>query len=134
MNKNLLTYAIIGAGAYYFFMKKKRTGRVFVPEVETISKEEFEKTDAVIDADKSNLSLPEAIETAKGIAEKLKNAKIKIFSKGKTATFRSGLKKVKLTPENKAFFKSLSKKTGKKLSTKQQKALKLATTSYLKFR
>lgn len=133
MNKNLITYAILGAGAYYLFMRKKRSGRVIVPEVETISKEQFEATDANIDADKAGLTLPEALETAKNIADKLKDAKINIFKGGKKTTLRKGLKKVKLTPENKAFFKKLRMKGGKRLSTKQQKALKFATSN-IRFR
>jgi len=130
MNKNLLTYAIIGAGAYYFFMRKKRTGRVIVPEVETISKEQFDQTDATVNADKAGLSLPEAIETAKNIVEKIKDAKIDIIHKGKKSTFRAGLKKVKLTPANKTFFKKIKSAKGKRLSTKQQKAVKLALTTF----
>lgn len=131
MNKNLLTYAIIGVGAYYFFMRKKRTGRVIVPEVETISKEQFEQTDATVNADKAGLSLPEALETAKNIADQLKDAKINIYKGGKKTTLRKGLKKVKLTPENKDFFKKITMKGGKKLSTKQQKSVKFATTNLL---
>jgi hypothetical protein len=131
MNKNLLTYAILGAGAYYFFMRKKRTGRVIVPEVETISKEQFDQTDATVNADKAGLSLPEALETAKNIADQLKDAKINIFKGGKKLTIRKGIKKVKLTADNKAFFKKLRMKGGQKLSTKQKKSVKFATTNLL---
>jgi len=124
--KNILPIALLGAGAYFLLNKKKRRGSVYVAPVETLSEAEYNKTDAVIDADKSGLSLPEAIDTAKNVLSQLKDAKIDIFSGGKKTTFRKGLKKVKLTPANKQFFKNLKSKSGKRLSTKQQKASVLA--------
>jgi len=135
MKKNLLLYAIIGAGAYWIYKnrKPKRTGRVIVPEVETISEVEFNKTDAVVNADEKGISLPEAIEKAKDIVNTIKDAKIDIFHKGKKSTIRAGRKKVKLTAENKKFFKNIKNKKGKRLTTRQQKDVKLALTTF-KFR
>lgn len=124
--KNILPLALLGAGAYFLLNKRKKRGSVYVAPVETLSEAEYNKTDAVIDAEKSGLSLPEAIDTAKNVLSKLKDAKIDIFHAGKKTTLRKGLKKVKLTSANKKFFKDLKSKSGKRLSNKQKKASVLA--------
>ena len=132
MNKNLITYAILGAGAYWIYKnrKPKRTGKIIIEPLEKLSEAEFNKTDAVIDADAKGINLTDAIEKAKDIVSQIKDAKIDILYKGKKSTIRAGRKKVKLTKENKEFFKKIKNKKGRRLSTKQQKDVKLALTTF----
>jgi hypothetical protein len=132
MNKNLITYAILGAGAYWIYKnrKPKRTGKIIIEPLEKLSEAEFNKTDAVIDADAKGINLTDAIEKAKDIVSQIKDAKIDILHKGKKSTIRAGRKKVKLTKENKEFFKKIKNKKGRRLSTKQQKDVKLALTTF----
>lgn len=139
--ENIVLIALLGAGIYYF-TRKKRKSSVIVDEPLAITKEQFESPestvpDATIDADKNKLNLEQAVEVAKNVAEKVKDAVINIKSGGKTRTFRSGKRKVKLTAANRQYFKRLRKKTGKKYTVKQQRAIKMVAdniTAGLRFR
>lgn len=134
--QNILLLAALGIGAYFILGRKKRRGSVIVDDVNILTKEQFESpastapADITIDADKQGISLPVAIEVAKNVADKLKDAKIDIFKGGKKRTLRSGTKKVKTTPRTKINFRELSKKTGKKWTKKEQKAIQQITNQF----
>lgn len=135
--QNILLLAALGIGAYFILGRKKNRSRVIVDTDPTIlSREQYESpaptapADVTIDADKQGISLPVAIEVAKNVADKLKDAKIDIFKGGKKRTLRSGTKKVKTTPRTKINFRELSKKTGKKWTKKEQKAIQQVTNQF----
>lgn len=125
--QNVLLIAALAVGAYFLTRRPKRRGSVIVPDPSVITEQQFyspestQPADVTIDANKQGLSLPEAIEVAKGVADKLKDVKIDILKGGQKRTLRSGTKKVKLTKANKQFFKEERKK-GKRYTKKQKEA------------
>lgn len=126
--QNVILIAALAVGAYFLTRRPKRRGSVIVPDPSVITEQQFyspestQPADVTIDANKQGLSLPEAIEVAKGVADKLKDVKIDILKGGQKRTLRSGTKKVKLTKANKQFFKT-EKKKGKTYTKKQKQAL-----------
>ena len=83
---------------------------------------ETEKTDAVIDADKAKISVPDAIEAVKAVSEKIKDLKVEIKKGGETTTVRTG-KKQKAGAGRKVK-KTKTRVKGSK--AKRQKAAKVA--------
>ncbi|NDA63709.1 MAG: hypothetical protein EBX50_17005 [Chitinophagia bacterium] len=89
--QNLLLLAAAGAAAYFLF-KRKGTGAGFMMAPTAGQPGETDKTDAVIDADKAKISIPDAIEAVKAVSEKIKDLKVEIKKGGETTTVRTGKK------------------------------------------
>ena len=126
--QNIILLVGAAAVAAYFLFKGKGAsilpGGAITPEV---GGDEKDKTDATIDADKQKLSIPEAIEAAKIVAEKIKDVKIDIKKGGKTITVRGGKKK-----KGTAGIKVSKTRKGRR-STKVVKAAKTAASQAVSY-
>lgn len=95
--QNIILVLGAAAVAAYFLMRKKGStifpGGMMAPAESGAGQVNPEQTDAVIDADKAKLSIPEAIDAVSAVASKIKDLKIEIKKGGQTTTVRTGKKK-----------------------------------------
>ena len=123
-NNNTILLLAAGAAAFLFIRsrnKPTRRGEVFVDPVQTVapgSEAWTNQPDAIIDADKQSLSLPEALSMAKDVAAQVKDALVVIKSKKKKMALRTGRKKVKNT-----FNRKIRRINMKGLNKKQRKGI-----------
>ena len=94
-NKNLILFAGAAAVAAYFLLRRKDSGMLPGNSMAPTGPAAIDKTDAVIDADKAKISLPDAIEAVSAVSDKIKDLKVLIKKDGQVTEVRTGKKQKK---------------------------------------
>jgi len=118
----LILLAAAAAAAAFFLMKRRGTGAGLMMRPTTGEPAETEKTDAVIDADKAKITLPDAINAVSAVSEKIKDLKVLIKKDGEVTEVRTGNKQK--PGKGKKVKKTKTRVKGSK--RKRQKAAKVA--------